>query len=221
MFQMVVYQPKRPPQNLIFETLTAVKFAIVGMAEKFDFEIDESTSALLENIERDADYVFSYEYSDIKITVASLDTMASIIDQVVEAEAPADPLIAYVLMRTDVPDYFGPKAQAQSNHAGTKMIFDALSSGNMELLAELTEWEQEAGGFGTCIVLHATAQQMRQAVSLAELLGVHAGIVHDPTFPVRDGDRYTTLPIDTCAYVFGRKSKCRPVVGALDLLRQA
>lgn len=221
LYQMVVELPNRPAQNVIFENTSAIKEAILGMSETFGFEIGESDLGALDNIDEHSTYAFFFfKEGIINITVMTIENMAKLIETYAdEVTAEADPLIAYVLMRTDVPDYFGPKAQAQSNHAGTKMVFDALSSGNNELVAELTEWEREAGGFGTCIVLHTSAAEMRQAVSLAQLLGIHAGIVHDPTFPVRDGDRYTTLPIDTCAYVFGRKSKCRSIVGGFDLLR--
>ena len=221
LYQMIVELPNHPAQNVIFDNTSAIKEAILGMGETFGFELGETDLAALNNLDENSTYAFVFTKEGIiNITVMTIESMAKLIDTYAdEVKTGADPLITYVLMRTDVPDYFGPKAQAQSNHAGTKMVFDALSSGNTELLAELTEWEQEAGGFGTCIVLHTSAAEMRQAVSLAQLLGVHAGVVHDPTFPVRDGDRYTTLPIDTCAYVFGRKSKCRPIVGGFDLLR--
>jgi len=72
--------------------------------------------------------------------------------------------------------------------------------------------------FGTVYTLAVTAAEMRQAVSLAQLHGLHAGITHDPTYPIRDGDRFTTAPVDTGAYVFGRKSACKPAVGTFDLL---
>lgn len=71
--------------------------------------------------------------------------------------------------------------------------------------------------FGTVLTLAVTAAEMRQAVSLAQLLGLHAGIINDPTYPIRDGDRFTTASVDTCAYIFGRKDACQPVVGRFEL----
>lgn len=131
----------------------------------------------------------------------------------------ADPIMHYVLMRKDVPDYLSGKAQAQANHAGTKMVIDGYKKKDKALTALLDEWEQEGGGFGTCIVLEVDAPTMRQSVSMAELLGIHTGIVHDPSYPLRDGDKLAFLPVDTCAYLFGRKSDCFPVVGKFPLLK--
>ena len=61
---------------------------------------------------------------------------------------------------------------------------------------------------------------MRHALSYAKLIGLHANTIHDPTYPIRDGDQIITAPVDTCAYVFGRKSACAPVVGRFDLLSE-
>lgn len=78
--------------------------------------------------------------------------------------------------------------------------------------------------FGTKLTLAVTAGEMRQVVNMAQLLSFHAGITHDPTYPIfiRDGDRtqVTTLPVDTCAYVFGRKSQLAPILGRFDLLNE-
>lgn len=132
--------------------------------------------------------------------------------------ADVDPLFHYVLMRTDIPDYSDPKASAQVNHAGTKMVIEGYRKKDKHLTAMLDEWEAEGGGFGTCIVLGVDAPTMRQAVSMAELLDLHTGIVHDPSYPVRDGDKMASLPVDTCAYLFGKKSACFPIVGKMPLL---
>lgn len=215
---LIEWNDGRPMQRIVFETVEAVKDALMGFQQKFGFEFDDNDMTMVNFIFTNEEYV-TFSNDDMSITLLTVEAASEFIDSAVEeARVANDPLIAYVLMRTDVPDYFGPKAQAQSNHAGTKMVIDAMRSENAVLIEKLNTWEKEAGGFGTCIVLHASAAQMRQAVSLAKLLGVHADVIHDPTFPVRDGDRYTTLPIDTCAYVFGYKSECRAVVGALNLL---
>lgn len=130
-----------------------------------------------------------------------------------------DPLYCYVLMRTDVPDFLNGKAMAQAHHAGTKMVYDGLKGGDERVNAELTEWEEEATGFGTCITLAVSSAEMKQAVSMATILGLHTGVVLDPTYPIRDGNEIKTLPVKTCAYVFGRKAKCSVVVGKFPLLR--
>ncbi len=143
----------------------------------------------------------------------------------VDPEVTVEPIYHYVLMRQDVPDYLSGKAQAQSNHAGTKMALDVVLAAldgkphDAEYLALIREWAAEGGGFGTCIVLGVSAYEMRQAVSLAKLLGLHSGIVHDPSYPLRDGEKIQTIPLDTCAFIFGRKSDCYPVVGKFPLLK--
>ena len=136
-----------------------------------------------------------------------------------DEEEVGDPIYHYVLMRQDVPDYLSGKAQAQANHAGTKMVMDGLNSGSADLIAMINEWGMQGGGFGTCIVLMVSAPEMRQTVSLAQLLGLHTGIVHDPSYPLRDGEKIQTLPLDTCAFLIGRKSQCFPIVGRFPLLR--
>ena len=130
-----------------------------------------------------------------------------------------DYLVCYVLMRRDVPDFVNGKAMAQSNHAGTKMMWDAFKKKDRALRKDILEWLEVADGFGTCLTMEASAADMRQAVSLAQLLGFHAGFVDDPTYPIRDGYEIKTLPVTTCAYVFGWKSKLVPVMGRFDLFK--
>ena len=130
-----------------------------------------------------------------------------------------NPCTAFVLMRTDVPNYLSGKSMAQAHHAGTAMVMRGYKHYNPDLTALLDEWENQGDGFGTCIVLEVSAADMRQSVSLATLMGVHAGIVHDSSYPIFDGEKIQTIPIDTCAFVFGRKSDCFPIVGKFPLLR--
>ena len=130
-----------------------------------------------------------------------------------------DPPIAYVLVRVDVPNFQMGKACAQTHHNGTEMTEDLIEKNFPDLNALYAEWKEDRK-FGTVLTLACTAAQMRQAVNLAQLLGLHAKVTHDPTYPIQDGDRYTTAPIDSCAYIFGRKSKCQPVLGHLELLHE-
>lgn len=133
-----------------------------------------------------------------------------------------DPLILYVLMRTDVPDFQPGKAMAQSNHAGTLFarncsLLDPIR--HRSNLVHVHDWFDEGGGFGTCVVLEVTRRQMFEKMRQANLGGLLHGVVHDPSYPIRDGDTIQHLPVDTCAYVFGRKDRCEPVTGSLKLLR--
>lgn len=171
----------------------------------------------------------------------SLDNTTSV------SEPQEDILVLNVLMRRDVPDYLSGKAQAQSNHAGTAMVmrgyrdqrealrgalkaategreFDVTKIEEASVLANrIDEWAESGGvdsGFGTCIVRQVSAADMLQTVSLAKMVGLHAGIVHDLTYPIRDGKRMHTLPVETCAFVFGRVSECKPVVGRFPLFKE-
>lgn len=131
-----------------------------------------------------------------------------------------DPMILYVLMRTDVPDYVPGKAMAQANHAGTQFMGKAIRRSQKDpegFEKHFLEWYSEAQGFGTCIVLGCTHMQMISRTAIAHGLGLTTGIIHDPTYPIRDGHVIKTLPIDTCSYVFGRKSRCKLALEGLNL----
>jgi hypothetical protein len=90
------------------------------------------------------------------------------------------------------------------------------------LLSLLAEWEAQTGhGFGTCIVLGVKEAQMRAIVPnirAARNKSLIACITHDPTYPIRDGEVTHLIPLDTCAYVFGRKDDAAPFVAGLDLM---
>lgn len=131
-----------------------------------------------------------------------------------------DPMILYVLMRTDVPDYLPGKAMAQANHAGTQFVGKAIKLSDKDpdgFQQHFLEWYSEAQGFGTCIVLGCTHMQMISRTAIAHGLGLVTGTIHDPTYPIRDGHVIKTLPIDTCSYVFGRKSRCKLALEGLNL----
>lgn len=130
-----------------------------------------------------------------------------------------DPMILYVLMRTDVPDFVAGKAMAQANHAGTQFVGRAIARSDKDpgFESHFLEWYGEARGFGTCIVLGCTHMQMVTRTAIAHHLGLVADTIHDPTYPLRDGLMMHTLPVDTCAYVFGRKSRCNLALEGLRL----
>lgn len=81
-------------------------------------------------------------------------------------------------------------------------------------------------GFGTVLVLAVNEQQMRSTISNAHMMGLATDVIHDPTYPVLiptelgealsstgsftnfsvgESKNYATIPLDTCAYVFGLK----------------
>ena len=58
-------------------------------------------------------------------------------------------------------------------------------------------------GFGTVLTLDAgDIGKVREIVDAAFKHGFPAGIVHDPSYPVRDGAVTHLIPLDTCGWVF-------------------
>lgn len=128
---------------------------------------------------------------------------------------PATPNPDYVclfgIMRNDLISLNPGKAVAQGMHAANMMVhlvMRAIANGDTALKTLYDEWSVQAGdqGFGTAIVKSGNDRDMRLVVKRAQMFGVHAGIVHDPTYPIRDGEVTHLIPLDTCAYVFCRKS---------------
>lgn len=138
------------------------------------------------------------------------------VEEIPETIDPENELVHYVLMRTDIPSYTCGRACAQVNHAGTKMVMDGTDTPHWD---NIQAWSQAGGGFGTCIVLGVNAAEMRSAVAGAVLNDIHAGIVHDPSYPVYDGEKIVPIPLDTCAYVFGTIKECKPITGQFQLLK--
>lgn len=128
-----------------------------------------------------------------------------------------DPMILYVLMRSDVPDYQPGKAMAQANHAGTQFMKRAAQLTDHSFRVHFDEWFNAADGFGICIVLTCTSLQMKTRVAIAHHLGLVAYIVHDPSYPIRNGHEIIKAPVDTCGFVFGRKSRCKLALDGLHL----
>jgi len=116
----------------------------------------------------------------------------------------------YVLARVDLASMNSGKLAAQTCHSGS--AFAKHMENSKDPFYE--KWKEETPqGFGTVLVLAVNEQQMRQAVETSKALGFVSGVVHDPTYPLRDGDTTHFLPVDTCAYVFG--SRLDPMLKAV------
>jgi hypothetical protein len=129
-----------------------------------------------------------------------------------------DDLVLYILMRTDLASLNPGKAMAQANHA-----FGALKQrirSNIVRQPDYLAWQQQtAQDFGTAIILGGDEGGIQAALdSIHRLkLPVVAGWVHDPTYPVRDGDATHLVPLNTCAFVFGTKAECADVCSWFEL----
>ncbi len=126
----------------------------------------------------------------------------------------------YVLSRTDIGSMNRGKAVAQGAHAANMMSYLARRSNDPSLRAMLEAWEDqsEGQGFGTTITLSVNERQMRQAVGSCGHAGLHAGIVHDKTYPLRDGEVTHLIPLDTGGFVFGPRYLTEAVLHRLGLM---
>lgn len=125
--------------------------------------------------------------------------------------------VLYILMRNDIDSMNPGKAMAQASHAANAFVYFS-SFKERDHLVEV--WENSTSqGFGTVIVLACTGEQMYSKVTVAKAADLHADVVHDPTYPVRDGAVTHSVPVDTCAYIFGDKNNnvVRSIVGDLPL----
>jgi hypothetical protein len=129
-----------------------------------------------------------------------------------------DTLVLYILMRTDMDSLNPGKAMAQANHA-----FGALKNrirSNLTRQRDYLAWQETtAQDFGTVIVLGGNEGGIQAALDDIQRLKlpVVAGWVHDPTYPVRDGEITHLIPVNTCAFVFGTKAECEDACGWFDL----
>lgn len=128
--------------------------------------------------------------------------------------------VLYILMRDDMESMNAGKAMAQASHASNAFVEEHLRSlpKDKKQWTEIdklcVQWRTETPqGFGTVLVLAVNEAQMRTAVDVAKGMGFVAGVVHDPTYPLRDGDTTHFLPVDTCSYIFGDKND--PMLGAV------
>jgi len=130
--------------------------------------------------------------------------------------------VLYILMRTDLGSMNPGKAMAQASHASNAFVHSAEPGYNVdEKLFE--EWRQSTTqGFGTVLVLGVNEAQMRTAVDVASNCGIDkfpCDIIHDPTYPLQDGDTTHFIPVDTCGYIFGDKDNVllQSILGNFEL----
>lgn len=123
--------------------------------------------------------------------------------------------VLYILMRNDLASLNPGKAMAQAAHAsdafnfhfeGYVQEYNSKSVHNEFETASVlgyTEWKNSTRqGFGTVLVLEAKMKDIQPVIDIFKKMDYVAGVVHDPTYPLIDGEVVHFLPIDTCAYVF-------------------
>lgn len=137
----------------------------------------------------------------------------------------------YILMRTDMASMNPGKAVAQGAHAAN--MFGEIMAGRRNTLLQMPgdeqiddndaavqfiQWQGERM-FGTTITLGVNYEQLLEKVKQSLGAGFVAGICHDPTYPLRDGDYTHLIPVDTCGYVFGSKEDLSAILGDLELMK--
>lgn len=123
--------------------------------------------------------------------------------------------ILYILMRNDLESMNPGKAMAQASHAANAFVHhyngcaqeynpkSAHDNIETETMKGFNEWEQATPqGFGTVLTLEARMADISPVVSIFKSANYVAGVVHDPTYTIVDGDLVHYIPLDTCAYIF-------------------
>ena len=144
----------------------------------------------------------------------------------------------YVLMRNDLPSMNVGRAMAQSNHAGSAIVFEHGSSPKVQ------EWQQRTTqGFGTTIVLSGDQHEISTALNDAARYKLISDKVFDPDWkfevskeiaelidfrrlslierPLVDGRDKNHVILTkkewACAYIFGEYEETYWVLGQLPL----
>jgi peptidyl-tRNA hydrolase len=123
--------------------------------------------------------------------------------------------VLYIIARNDLDSMNSGKLAAQCSHASNAFINHArkhkMPNYSVTTTAVLgdnfiddtTAWENETTqGFGTVLVLEGSMNKIKPVVEIFKRLNYIAGIVHDPTYPILDGQVVHHIPLDTCSYIF-------------------
>jgi peptidyl-tRNA hydrolase len=125
--------------------------------------------------------------------------------------------ILYILVRTDLASLTPGKVAAQVSHASTAF---AIHNARTKLLDQWANHGDTRRGFGTAIVLGVDDDVVilefcQEAIDKALV----AGVICDPSYPLRDGDYTHLIKLITCGYIFGDREVAGPLVAHLSLLK--
>jgi len=102
----------------------------------------------------------------------------------------------YILMRTDLDSMNPGKGMAQAAHAANMFAVRA------SLAPGYSEWAEQGFTFGTTLVMGVNEAQLYDVVESALRDDLYAAVIHDSSYPIRDGAVTHLIPLDTCGYVF-------------------
>lgn len=126
--------------------------------------------------------------------------------------------VLYIIMRTDLESMNPGKAMAQASHASNAFVHEAekLARYSKYATEQLEEWRGETQqGFGTVLVLGGSMNDIEDTATMLEKGEYICGVVHDPTYPIKDGDVTHFIPLNTCAYVFVPNKEDDPLARVL------
>ena len=123
----------------------------------------------------------------------------------------------YIIPRTDLASMTSGRAIAQCAHAANQFTRNVMD--NRDKIAETIafenyhysalNWHKEGDGFGTTIVVESGIKFKQDEffdLMIEEykktIPYIHAGIIVDPTYPIKDGNTVHYISIVTCAYVY-------------------
>lgn len=160
-------------------------------------------------------------------------------------EETKDPIVCYLMMRTDLPSLGRGKAQAHAMHAGNQLTHQLcvapLRDGD-KIDPRVDDWHDKGGGFGTTLSVGGDGeidlQTLRAVTQAAHDCGHLSGIVVDKTYPYHvdneihellDPSIHTLPPRRgragwtcfrqeaTAGWVLGRKSDLAVIMGRFGL----
>jgi hypothetical protein len=118
----------------------------------------------------------------------------------------------YIIMRTDMASMTTGRIAAQAAHAQSSFEYGVKQEDNEEVNKLFIDWQNEAGRFGTVIVLNGGSRSDLERLILVDLpaeadrfsnIDYFGEIVIDPEYGVKDGDAVHYLEnVPTCAFVF-------------------
>lgn len=136
--------------------------------------------------------------------------------------------VLYILMRNDLSSLNAGKAMAQASHASNAFVAHfqcytqdynsnpSYTDVEVSIMTGFADWENSTEqSFGTVLVLAARMPDIKATVDIFNGLGYIAGVIHDPTYPIVDGEVVHYVPLDTCAYVFVPSKETDTIASAL------
>ena len=127
--------------------------------------------------------------------------------------------IFIIIMRNDIGSLNAGKACAQASHAANAMV-DTVSKSDPVFREALGRWQRETKqGFGTCIVLEGSWQEIYDFVATKTYNQPYiCQSIVDPTYPVRDGIVTHLIELPTCVWAFGDKDDMNEIRNSFDLM---